>query len=82
MGKEEKRHKHFDQEKYDYIQNYLEQSREQTKEDDSHSVMTETSDSGMLVSNSASSEIGSEETSGKLRRESVKLLSQRWKPIR
>ena len=51
--------------KYDYIQNYLEQAREQTKDIDSHSVMTETSDSGLLGSNSASSEVGTEEAGGK-----------------
>lgn len=55
----------LDQEKYDYIQNYLEQAREETKDGDSHSVTTDTSDSGMLGSNSASSEVGTEDTSGK-----------------
>ena len=64
LGKEEKLLKYVDHEKYDYIQNYLEQSREQTKEADSHSVTTETSDSGMLGSNSASSEVGTEDTYG------------------
>ena len=64
---EEKRLKYLDQEKYDYIQNYLEQATEQTKDVDSQSVMTETSDSGMLGSNSASSEVGTEETIGKLK---------------
>ena len=64
LGKEEKLLKHVDHEKYDYIQNYLEQSRQQTKEADSHSVTTETSDSGMLGSNSASSEVGTEDTYG------------------
>ena len=64
LGKEEKQLKYVDHEKYDYIQNYLEQSREQTKEADSHSVTTETSDSGMLGSNSASSEVGTEDTYG------------------
>ena len=68
VGKEEKRLKYIDQDKYDYIQNYLEQSGEQTKEVDSQSTTTETSDSGMLGSNSASSEVGTEETSGKLKR--------------
>ena len=67
LGKEEKLLKYVDHEKYDYIQNYLEQSREQTKEADSHSVTTETSDSGMLGSNSASSEVGTEDTNGKLK---------------
>lgn len=65
MGKEEKRPKYLDQEKYDYIQNYLEQAREETKDGDSHSVTTDTSDSGMLRSNSASSDVGTEDTSGK-----------------
>ena len=64
MGKEEKRPKYLDQEKYDYIQNYLDQSREETKDGDSHSVTTDTSDSGMQGSNSASSEVGTEDTSG------------------
>ena len=67
MGKEEKRPKYLDQDKYNYIQNYLEQAREETKDGDSHSVMTDTSDSGMLGSkfNSASSEAETEDTSGK-----------------
>ena len=65
VGKEEKRPKYLDQDKYDYIQNYLEQAREETKDGDSHSVTTDTSDSGMMGSNSASSEVGTEDTSGK-----------------
>ena len=65
VGKEEKRTKYLDQDKYDYIQNYLEQAREETKDGDSHSVTTDTSDSGMVGSNSASSEVGTEDTSGK-----------------
>ena len=65
MGKEEKRPKYLDQEKYDYIQNYLEQAREETKDSDSHSVTTDKRDSGMLGSNSASPEVGTEDTSGK-----------------
>ena len=65
MGKEEKRPKYLDQDKYNYIQNYLEQAREETKDGDSHSVTTDTSDSGMLGSNSASSEAETEDTSGK-----------------
>lgn len=65
LGNEEKRLKYMGEDKYVYIQNYLEQAREQTKDIDSHSVMTETSDSGMLGSNSASSEAGTEETGGK-----------------
>lgn len=61
----EERLKFIDQEKCEYIQNYLDQAREQTKDVDSHSVTTDTSDSGMLGSNSASSEVGAEDTSGK-----------------
>ena len=64
-GKEKRRLKYLDQEKFDYIQNYLEQSREQTKDVDSQSVMTETSDSGMQGSHSASSEVP-EDASGKI----------------
>lgn len=48
------------QEKLAYIQSYLEQS----KDSDSHSVTTETSDSGMAESRVAPSEF--EETSGKM----------------
>ena len=65
FGEEEKRFKYMDQEKYDYVQNYLDQATEQTKDVDSHSLTTDTSDSGMLGSNSASSEVGAEDTSGK-----------------
>ena len=50
------------QEKLAYIQSYLEQS----KDGDSHSVTTETSDSGMAESRVALSERGMEETSGKI----------------
>lgn len=50
------------QEKLAYIQSYLEQS----KDSDSHSNTTETSDSGMTESHGATSEIGVEETSGKI----------------
>ena len=53
------------QEKLAYIQSYLEQS----KDSDSHSVTTETSDSGMTgmaESRVAPSEFGMEETSGKM----------------
>ena len=50
------------QEKLAYIQSYLEQS----KDGDSHSVTTETSDSGMAESRVAPSEPGMEETSGKI----------------
>ena len=64
-AKEERRLKYLDQEKYDYIQNYLEQSREHAKDLDAHSVMEE-SDSGKPGSSSVPSEVGTEETSGKL----------------
>lgn len=47
------------QEKYAYIQSYL----EQTKDNDSHSATTETSESGL----GAQSEHGIWETSGKIR---------------
>ena len=50
------------QEKYAYIQSYL----EQTKDSDSHSATTETSDSGMRGSQGAQSELGIGETSGKI----------------
>ena len=50
------------QEKLAYIQSYLEQS----KDSDSHSVTTETSDSGMAESRVAPSEFGMEETSGNM----------------
>lgn len=50
------------QEKLAYIQSYLEQS----KDSDSYSVTTETSDSGMAESRVAPSELGMEETSGKI----------------
>ena len=63
--KEERHLKYLDQEKYDYIQNYLELAREQTKDVDAHSVMEE-SDSGKPGSGSVPSEVGTEETSGKL----------------
>ena len=65
FGEEEKRLKYIDQEKYDYIQNYLDQATEQTKDVDLHSLTTDTSDSGMLGSSSASSEVGTEDTGGK-----------------
>ena len=68
----EKRLKYLDQEKYDYIQNYLEQAREQTKDVDTHSVTTDTSDSGIPGSKTTSSEVGTEDSSGKLKR---------WKPM-
>ena len=65
FGKEEKRLKYIDQEKCDYIPDNLEQAREQTKDVDPHSLTTDTSDSGMLGSNRASSEVGTEDISGK-----------------
>ena len=67
--KEKRRFKYLDQEKYDYIQNYLDQSSEHTKDADSHSAMTVTSDSGMRGSNCASSEgpeLGTEDAIGKI----------------
>ena len=51
------------QEKSAYIQSYL----EQTKDIDTQSFTTETSDSGMAESRVAPSELGMEETSGKIR---------------
>ena len=67
MDKEEKRLKNLDQEKYDYIQDYLEQARAQTKDVDRQSVTTDTaSDSGISGSNNTSSEVGTEDISGKL----------------
>ena len=59
-GQEERRLQYLDQEKLSYITNYL----EQTRETDVHSVSTE-DDSGKPGSNSAPSEFGFEETSGK-----------------
>lgn len=64
-GKEERHHKYLEQEKYEYIQNYLEQAGDQTKDLDAHSVMGE-SDSGKPGSSSVPSEVGTEETNGKL----------------
>ena len=59
-GQEEKQLQYLDQEKLSYITNYL----EQTRDTDVHSVSTE-DDSGKPGSNSAPSEFGFEETSGK-----------------
>lgn len=61
------------QEKLAYIQSYLEQS----KDSDSHSVTTETSDSGMAESRVAPSEFGMEETSGKMLITVNKVFGQR-----
>ena len=73
MGEEEKRLKFSYQEKYDYILNYVEQAREETKDVDTHSVTTDTaSDSGISGSKNTSSEVGTEDISGKL---------IRWKPM-
>ena len=67
MGEEEKRLKFLDQEKYDYILNYVEQAREETKDVDTHSVTTDTaSDSGISGSKNTSSEVGTDDISGKL----------------
>lgn len=60
-GKEERHHKYLEQEKYEYIQNYLEQAGDQTKDLDAHSVMGE-GDSGKPGSSSVPSEVGTEET--------------------
>ena len=71
MGEEEKRLKFLDQEKYDYILSYVEQlqAREETKDVDTHSVTTDiASDSGISGSKNTSSEVGTEDTSGKLKR--------------
>ena len=65
FGKEKKRLKYLDQEECNYTQYYLDQPGEQTKDVDPHSLTTDRSDSGMLISNSASSEVGTEDTSGK-----------------
>ena len=59
-GQEEKQLQYLDQEKLSYITNYL----EQTRDTDVHSVSTQ-DDSGKPGSNSAPSEFGFEETSGK-----------------
>ena len=59
-GQEERQLQYLDQEKLSYITNYL----EQTRDTDVHSVSTE-DDSGKAASNSAPSEFGFEETSGK-----------------
>lgn len=73
LGEEEKRLKFLDQEKSDYILSYLEQAREETKDVDTHSVTTDiASDSGISGSKNTSSEVGTEDTSGKLKR---------WKPM-
>ena len=61
-GQEESKLQYLDQEKLSYITNYL----EQTRDTDVHSVSTE-DDSGKAASNSAPSEFGFEETSGKTR---------------
>lgn len=62
-GKEERHLKYLDQEKYDYIQNYLEHAKDHDV--DAHSVMEE-SDSGKPGSSNVPSEVATEETSGKL----------------
>ena len=59
-GQEERQLQYLDQEKLSYITRYL----EQTRDTDVHSVSTE-DDSGKPASNSAPSEYGFEETSGK-----------------
>ena len=52
--------KYLDQEKLAFVQSYLE------KAEDARSVTTETSDSGMPGTHGAPSELGVEETSGKI----------------
>ena len=59
-GQEERQLQYLDQEKLSYITNYS----EQTRDTDVHSLSTE-DDSGKPGSNSAPSEFGFEETSGK-----------------
>ena len=65
-GKEMKRPKYLDQEKFSYVQNYLEKS-------EAHSVTTEPSDSGLPRSHGTLSELGMEEISGKIKILSVNL---------
>ena len=55
-----KRTKYLDQEKFSYIQNYLEKS-------EAHSITTEPSDSGLPRSHGTLSELGMEEISGKIK---------------
>ena len=64
--KEMKRPKYLDQEKFSYIQNYLEKS-------EAHSVTTEPSDSGLPRSHGTLSELGMEEISGEIKILSVNL---------
>ena len=52
--------KYLDQEKLAFVRDYLQQA------DDTRSMTTETSDSGMPGTHGAPSELGMEETSGKL----------------
>ena len=59
-GKEMKRPKYLDQEKFSYVQNYLEKS-------EAHSVTTEPSDSGLPRSHGTLSEFGMEEISGMIK---------------
>ena len=61
--------KYLDQEKLEFVQSYLE------KADDARSVTTETSDSGMLGTHGTPSELGMEETSGKIDGSLLLLLS-------
>lgn len=65
-GKEMKRPKYLDQEKFAYVQNYLEKS-------EAHSVTTEPSDSGLPRSHGTLSELGMEEISGKIKLLSINL---------
>ena len=65
-GKEMKRPKYLDQEKFSYVQNYLEKS-------EALSVTTEPSDSGLPRSHGTLSELGMEEISGKIKLLSINL---------
>ena len=65
-GKEMKRPKYLDQEKFSYVQNYLEKS-------EAHSVTTEPSDSGLPRSHGTLSEFGMEEISGMIKMLSINL---------
>ena len=62
-GREDEQFKYLAQEKFSYIQSYLEKA----ENTDAYSITTEASDSGMPESHGAPSEFGMEETSGKLK---------------
>ena len=71
---EMKRPKYLDQEKFSYIQNYLEKS-------EAHSVTTEPSDSGLPRSHGTLSELGMEEISGKIIYQLVGVNSCRFRHL-